>query len=95
VITNKLYSIFNRLVNLIDKFQNTLQCICNNEVSFEIIDSVECDWGNHVVIQCPICEELFSADEKCHAFQNILKLLKNNPQLYSENEQLNYLLNSH
>jgi hypothetical protein len=82
-------------VNLIDKFQNTLQCICNNHVNFEIIDSIECNWGHHIVIQCPVCEELFSIDKKCHAFQNILKLLKNNPQLYSENEQSNYLSNSH
>ena len=82
-------------MNLIDKFQKTLQCICNNKVSFEIIDNVECDWGDHIVIQCPICEELFSTDKKCPAFQDILKLLKNNPQLYSENEQSNYLSNSH
>ncbi|RZD41688.1 MAG: hypothetical protein CXT78_10675 [Thaumarchaeota archaeon] len=82
-------------MNLIDKFQNTLQCICNNHVNFEIIDSIECNWGHHIVIQCPVCEELFSIDKKCHAFQNILKLLKNNPQLYSENEQSNYLSNSH
>ena len=53
-----------------DKFQNKLHCICNEDVIFEIIDDIECDWGNHTVIQCPQCEELFSIDCECPAFQS-------------------------
>ncbi len=82
-------------MNLTEKFQNKLQCICNNDVIFEIIDNVGCDWGIHTVIQCPVCEELFSADKKCPAFQNVMELLKNNPELYSEKEQSNYSSDSH
>jgi len=82
-------------MNLTEKFQNKLQCICNNNVIFEIIDNIECDWGIHTIIQCPVCEELFSTDKKCPAFQNIMELLKNNSKLYSEKEQSNYLSNPH
>jgi len=77
------------------KFENYLKCICNNIVIFEIIPEVECDWGIHTIIQCPKCEELFSIDVKCPAFQNILKLLKENIFLYTDEEQSNYLLTSH
>ena len=77
------------------KFQNQVKCICNNIVIFEIIPEVECDWGIHTIIQCPKCEELFSIDVKCPAFQNILKLLKENIFLYTDEEQSNYLLTSH
>jgi len=77
------------------KFQNPMKCICNNIVIFEIIPEVECDWGIHTIIQCPKCEELFSIDVKCPAFQNILKLLKENIFLYTDEEQSNYLLTSH
>jgi len=77
------------------KFQNPMKCICNNIVIFEIIPEVECDWGIHTIIQCPKCEELFSIDVKCPAFQNILKLLKENILLYTDEEQSNYLLTSH
>ena len=77
------------------KFQNKLRCICDESVIFDIIDEIECDWGFHIVIQCPKCEELFSTDKKCPAFQNILKLLKNNPSLYSDKEKSEYLFNSH
>jgi len=77
------------------KFENYLKCICNNIVIFEIIPEVECDWGIHTIIQCPKCEELFSIDVKCPAFQNILKLLKENILLYTDEEQSNYLLTSH
>ena len=77
------------------KFQNPMKCICNNIVIFEIIPEVECDWGLHTIIQCPKCEELFSIDVKCPAFQNILKLLKENILLYTDEEQSNYLLTSH
>jgi len=77
------------------KFENYLKCICNNIVIFEIIPEVECDWGIHTIIQCPKCEELFSIDVKCPAFQNILKLLKENTLLYTDNEISDYLLKSH
>ena len=79
----------------VEKFQKKLKCICNNVVIFELIPEVECDWGIHTLIQCPNCEELFSIDVKCPAFQNILKLLKENTLLYTDNEISDYLLKSH
>ena len=79
----------------ISKFQNKLRCTCNNDVIFEIINEIECDYGSHVVVQCLHCEELFTVDKKCSAFQNIFELLKNNPELLSEQEKSDYLLNSH
>ncbi len=82
-------------MNVSEKFQNKLQCICKNYVVFEIIDKIECDWGFHTVIQCSNCKELFSVDKKCPAFQNIFELLKNNTELYSKKEKSDYLLNSH
>ena len=82
-------------MNLNQKFQNKLHCICNESVAFEIIEDIECDWGSHFVIQCPKCEELFSADCECPAFANILHLLENNPELYSDKEKSNYITNSH
>jgi len=77
------------------KFKNKLKCICNNLVVFEIIPEIECDWGCHTVIQCPKCEELFSIDVKCTAFQTIEKLLKENMQLFNTDEQFSYLSKSH
>lgn len=77
------------------KFQNKLQCVCNNFVIFEIIDEIECDWGIHTVIQCPKCEELFSLDKKCPAFGDVLRLLQNNALLLSKDECSNYLSNAH
>jgi len=77
------------------KFQNKLHCICGNDVLFEIINEIGCDWGVHTVIQCPNCQELFSVDKKCPAFQSIFELIKNNTTLYSENEKSDYLSNSH
>lgn len=82
-------------MNITEKFQNKLQCICDDDVIFEIIDEIECDWGTHIVIRCPNCEELFSVDKKCPAFQNIFELLKNNTKLFSKKEKLDYLSNSH
>jgi len=82
-------------MNVSEKFQNKLQCICKNYVVFEIINDIECDWGFHTVIQCPECQDLFSVDNKCPAFQNIFELLKNNSELYSKKEKSDYLLNSH
>ena len=61
----------------------------------KIIDEIECDWGSHSVIQCPKCEELFSIDKKCPAFQTIELLLKINPGLFLNNEESNYLKDSH
>ena len=77
------------------KFQNELNCICNENALFEIIEEIECDWGIHSVIQCPNCEELFSIDCKCPAFGNILELVEKNNSLYSDEEKSQYLHNSH
>ena len=82
-------------MNISEKFQNKLRCVCNIDVLFEIIDEIECDWGFHTVIQCPHCKELFSIDKKCPAFQNIFELLKYNTELYSKKEKSDYLFNSH
>lgn len=78
-----------------EKFQNNLRCICNTLVHFEVIADIECDWGIHTVIQCPKCEELFSIDKQCPAFEDISKLLKLNPNLYSNMDGSDYLSNSH
>ena len=78
-----------------NKFQKKLTCVCKNTIIFEIINKIECDWGYHTVIQCPKCEELFSTDVKCPAFQTIEKLLKENTLLCGADEQLSYLSKSH
>ena len=80
---------------LSENLQNKLHCICSKMVHFEIIDDIECDWGSHTVIQCPKCEELFSIDCECPAFQSILKLSPFNEQLFSDKEKSNYLKDSH
>ena len=82
-------------MTLSDKIQTKLHCICNQDVFFELIDEIECDWGIHSVIQCPNCQELFSIDKKCPAFQDILELTKINPELFTEKEKTDYLSNSH
>jgi len=82
-------------MNNLDKFQKKLRCICQNMVLFEIIPEIECDWGSHIVIQCPTCEELFSIDKKCPAFQTIELLLKQNTELLSNEEQLSYSTDCH
>ena len=79
----------------ITKFQKKLTCVCKNIVTFEVIPEIECDWGSHTVIQCPKCEELFSIDKKCPAFETIEKLWKENVELYTNNEQFSYLAKSH
>jgi hypothetical protein len=79
----------------LDKFQNRLNCTCNQHVIFDIIEDIECDWGSHTVIQCPKCEDLFSVDKKCLAFKSIEDLLKINHVLYSEEEQSDYLSHPH
>ena len=76
------------------KFRN-LKCICKKFVNFELVGDVECDWGNHTVIQCPQCQELFSIDNSCPAFNNILELEHNNFELFSYNEKFDYTSNSH
>ena len=78
-----------------EKFKNELRCICNQRVVFQIVKDVECDWGIHTLIQCPKCEELFSTDKKCPAFQNVLKLSFNNPSLYSKEDESKYQTDSH
>ena len=78
-----------------EKFQNKLLCTCTENVLFEIIEDIECDWGSHTVIQCPKCEELFSVDCECPAFQNALKLSKSNNSLFSDFEKSEYLKNAH
>lgn len=82
-------------MSISEKFQNKIHCICNEHVIFELINNIECDWGNHTVIQCPKCEELFSIDCECPAFQNILKLIPLNEQLLSGIRKSDYLKNSH
>ena len=78
-----------------EKFQIPLKCICNDDVLFEIIHDVECDWGSHSIIQCPNCEELFSVDKKCPAFQNIDLLINLNLELFTKQEQIDYSIDSH
>lgn len=78
-----------------DKFQKKLLCVCQNTVLFEIIPEIECDWGSHMVIQCPKCEELFSIDKKCPAFQSIELLLKQNVGLFSNKDQSSYSAGCH
>jgi len=82
-------------MNNVDKFQKKLLCICQNMVLFEVIPEIECDWGTHIVIQCPKCEELFSIDKQCTAFQTIELLLKQNTELFSNEEQLSYSTDCH
>ena len=76
------------------KFQN-IKCICGEYVKLELIDDIECDWGNHVVIQRPGCQELFSIDNSCPAFHDVLDLEKNNFKLFSDKEKFDYTSNSH
>ncbi len=76
-------------------FENKITCICGAAVVFEIINEIECDWGTHTVVQCPKCEELFSTDKQCPAFQTIIELAKFNRKLFSEKQKSDYLINSH
>ena len=79
----------------IKKFQKKLTCVCKNIVTFEVIPEIECDWGSHTVVQCPKCEELFSIDKKCPAFQTIEILLNKNIKLYTNEERFSYLAKAH
>ena len=56
---------------------------------------IECDWGIHDIIQCPNCQELFSIDKQCQAFQDVLNLLVHTPNLLSEEEKHQYQINPH
>lgn len=80
-----------------EKFVNkTLHCsACNEDVVFELIENIECDWGSHDVIQCPNCEELFSIDKPCQAFQDLKNLLDSNNELLTEKEKIEYSTSSH
>ena len=80
---------------MMKKFEEKLYCICKTYVFFEFINEIECDWGSHMVIQCPNCEELFSTDKQCPAFSDIVELTKINDGLYSKQEISDYLYNSH
>ena len=68
---------------------------CGKEVIFVKIEDVECDYGIHTLIQCPDCEELFSIDGPCNAFQNLLELANYNPKTLSEYEIEHYRLSAH
>ena len=80
---------------LLKKFSEKRKCTCNELVEFETIDEIECDWGIHVVIQCPKCEELFSIDTECPAFRSVLELENTNMGLFSGKEKFDYKKNSH
>ena len=80
---------------LLKKFSELRRCTCNEIVEFETIDEIECDWGSHIVIQCPKCEELFSIDAECPAFRSVLDLENTNMGLFSGKEKFDYKKNSH
>jgi len=81
-------------MNLV-KFKNKVKCTCKEHVLFDVVEDIECDWGSHTVLQCPKCEELFSIDKRCPAFNSVEELLKINPVLYSKDDQHDYVTNSH
>ena len=80
---------------MLKKFSALIRCSCNELVKFETIDEIECDWGTHIVIQCPKCEELFSIDTECPAFGSVLDLEATNMGLFSGKEKFDYKRNSH
>ena len=51
--------------------------------------------SEHAVIQCPKCQELFSIDNSCPAFHDVLDLEKNNFDLFSDKEKFDYTSKSH
>ena len=85
------------IVLLYEKLTDKKLCCvsCNEYVLFEIIEDIECDWGNHDVIQCPSCEELFSIDMRCNAFRDLTDLVICNNDLLNETEKQKYLEISH
>ena len=80
---------------MLEKFSESRRCTCNELVEFETIDEIECDWGSHVVIQCPRCEALFSIDTQCPAFGNVLDLEETNMGLFSGKEKFEYQKKPH
>ena len=68
---------------------------CGAEATFEKIEDVECDYGIHILIQCPICEDLFSIDGPCNAFHNLLDLADCNPSILNHHERELYRLSAH
>ena len=80
----------------LDILKNKLRCsTCDKTVFFELVQDIECDWGVHDVIQCPNCQELFSIDKQCVAFQDVFNLLTHFPDLLSDEEKLCYRNNPH
>lgn len=75
--------------------QALLCSTCDTKVTFVKIEDVECDFGFHTLVQCPNCEELFSIDGPCNAFQNLLELVDSNPNVLSNNEIECYRLSVH
>ena len=75
--------------------QALLCSTCGSKVTFVKIEDVECDYGIHTLVQCPDCEELFSIDGPCNAFQNLLKLADSNPGILNSYEIDNYQLSVH
>jgi len=82
---------------IFEKFSNKMiHCSsCDADVLFELIEEIECDWGTHSVIQCPNCQELFSIDKQCRAFQDLMNLLEYDESLFSEIEKSQYLKDPH
>lgn len=68
---------------------------CKGEAVFLKVEDVECDYGTHTLIQCPLCQELFSIDGPCNAFQNLLYLLDVNHDILTKNEIELYRLSAH
>jgi len=68
---------------------------CGSSVIFELIEGIECDWGIHDVIQCPNCQELFSLDRQCRAFEDLMNLSRHNDDLFSDAEKSEYVENPH
>jgi hypothetical protein len=81
---------------LFEKFAKKIHCSsCGKDVVFELIQDIECDWGSHEVIQCPNCEELFSIDKQCLAFQDVFNLILYNNNLLTEKEKSEYVKDPH
>jgi len=75
--------------------QALLCSTCITKVTFVKIEDVECDYGIHTLVQCPNCEELFSIDGPCNAFQNLLELADYNSGILTNHEIDYYRLSVH
>ncbi|MDX1596596.1 MAG: hypothetical protein R3327_06620 [Nitrosopumilaceae archaeon] len=84
-------------MNVADKLlKNKLVCSsCNRSTMFLLVDDVECDYGIHTLIQCPKCQELFSIDGPCNAFESLLMLVKFNPKILSDDYIRTYATSVH